>query len=81
METKLTLRLNKRVIERAKDYAHNQNISLSKMIESYLESLTRQKAAAAEISPLVESLSGVIQLDENYDYRKDYSHHLAEKYK
>ncbi len=81
METKLTLRLNKRVIDRAKDYAHIHNISLSKLIESYLESITKQKTAATEISPLVESLSGVIQLDENLDYRKDYSNYLAEKYK
>ena len=44
-------------------------------------SITKQKAVATEISPLVESLSGVIQLDENFNYRKDYSNHLAEKYK
>ena len=83
METKLTLtlRLNKRVIDRAKDYAHIHNISLSKMIESYLEAITKQKSVATEITPLVESLSGVIQLDENFDYRKDYSNYLTEKYK
>ena len=81
METKLTLRLNKRVIDSAKDYAHMHNISLSKMIEFYLESITKQKSVATEITPLVESLSGVIHLDENYDYRKDYSNYLTEKYK
>ncbi len=81
METKLTLRLNKRVIDMAKDYAHIHNISLSKMIESYLESITRQKSETAEITPLVESLSGVINLDENFDFRKDYSNYLTEKYK
>ena len=81
METKLTLRLNKRVIDRAKNYAHTHNISVSKMVESYLESITKQKALATEISPLVESLSGVIRLGENFDFRKDYSNYLAEKYK
>jgi len=81
METKLTLRLNKRIIDRAKDYAHIHNISLSKMIESYLESITKQRATATEISPLVESLSGVIKLTENFDYQKDYSNYLTEKYK
>jgi len=81
METKLTLRLNKKVIDRAKDYAHIHNISLSKMIESYLEAITKQKSVATEITPLVESLSGVIQLYENFDYRKDYSNYLTEKYK
>jgi len=81
METKLTLRLNKRVIDRAKNYAHNHNISISKIVESYLESITKQKTVATEISPLVESLSGVIKLDENFDLRKNYSNYLAEKYK
>ncbi len=81
METKLTLRLNKRVIERAKDYANNHNISLSKMIESYLEAITNQKPVSTEITPLVESLSGVIRLDENVDYRKVYTNYLTDKYK
>jgi hypothetical protein len=81
METKLTLRLNKRVIDRAKNYAHNNNISLSKVVESYLESITKPKTSATEISPLVESLSGVIILDETLDHKKDYSKYLAEKYK
>lgn len=81
METKLTLRLNKQVIERAKGYAHNHNISLSKVVESYLDSITKQRVVASEISPLVESLSGVIKLDENFDYRKDYSNYLSKKYK
>ena len=64
METKLTLRLNDGVIERAKIYAKSQRISLSKMIESYLDSLTREKDSEKKIpiTPLVESLSGVIVL-------------------
>jgi hypothetical protein len=30
---------------------------------------------------MVESLSGVIQLEKDYDYKKDYSDFLKEKYK
>ena len=40
METRLTIRLKKKVIERAKDYAQVHKISLSKLIEPYLESIT-----------------------------------------
>ena len=43
MGTKLTLRLNDNVIERAKIYARNHKVSLSKMIESYLDSVTKPK--------------------------------------
>lgn len=82
METKLTLRLNDNVIERAKVYARNHKISLSKMIESYLDSVTKQKEEKkTTITPLVESLSGVIDLPADFDYKKEYHDHLAEKYK
>lgn len=83
METKLTLRLNDSVIERAKIYAKSQRISLSKMIESYLDSLTREKDTENKISitPLVESLSGVINLPPDFDYKNEYADYLTEKYK
>lgn len=81
METKLTIRLKKSVIERAKIYARSHEISLSKMIESYLDSITKDKKMEIEITPLVESLSGVIDLPTDYDYKKDYTDYLIEKYK
>ncbi len=83
METKLTLRLNDNVIERAKVYARNHKISLSKMIESYLDNITAQREEKKEnsITPLVESLSGVIDLPADFDYKKEYGDYLAEKYK
>ncbi len=81
METKLTIRLKESVIERAKIYARSHKISLSKMIESYLDSITKDKKLDIEITPLVESLSGVIDLPADYDYKKDYTDYLIEKYK
>ena len=83
METKLTLRLNESVIEKAKIYAKSRKISLSKMIESYLDSLTRENKTDNKtiITPLVESLSGVIDLPSDYDYKKEYVDYLTEKYK
>jgi len=81
METKLTIRLKKRVIERAKDYAQVHKISLSKLVENYLESVTEQSAEEVEITPLVKSLSGVITLDDNDDLKNDYTNYLTEKYK
>ncbi len=82
METKLTLRLNDRVIEQAKKYAKERKISLSKMIESYLDSLTREKGPEKEtdITPLIESLSGVIDLPADFDYKKEYRDYLKKKF-
>jgi hypothetical protein len=81
METKLTIRLRKNVVEKAKEYAVRHNISLSKMIEIYLESLTDSRNKETETTPLVESLSGVIKIDSDFDYKKEYSNDLTEKYK
>jgi len=81
METKLTLRLKKSVIEKAKEYAHNHSISLSKMVEIYLESVTASREKEVGTTPLVESLSGVIELESDFDYKKEYSNYLTEKYK
>ncbi|NLB76826.1 MAG: hypothetical protein GX799_10245 [Crenarchaeota archaeon] len=64
MKTKLTLQLNKQVIDKAKNYARNHKTSVSKMVESYLELVTKHKSLAIEISPLVENLSGVITIKE-----------------
>ncbi len=81
METKLTLRLDKNVISSAKNYAQKHKISLSKMVESYLDSVTKNKSNDIEITPLVESLSGVVKLPEDFDFKKEYTDYLSEKYK
>ena len=80
MDTKLTLKLNKSIIDRAKEYAKGKNISLSKMIENYLQAVTNKQGKEIEISPLVESLTGVIRQKKS-DYKKDYTKYLSEKYK
>lgn len=81
MDTKLTLKLDKEIINRAKLYAESKKISLSKLIESYLQILTNESSTKDNISPLVESLSGVIELPKNYDDKDDYTDYLTQKYK
>lgn len=81
MNTKLTLNVDKSIIENAKKYASSHKISLSKLVESYLTSLTTKKRQEIKITPLVESLSGVIKLDPDFDYKKSYTDYLIEKYK
>ena len=81
MEKKLTISLDGAIIESAKDYAKLNNISLSKLIESYLTVLTKRKKNNSTITPLVESLSGVISLDDDFDVKDAYAEYLIEKYK
>lgn len=79
MNTKLTLNLNKSVIEQAKSYAKNNHVSLSKLIENYLDSLNRNNHSSDEISPLVASLTGVIPND-SVNEKKEYTDYLTKKY-
>jgi hypothetical protein len=81
MDTKLTLNVDKLVIEQAKEYAKSHKISLSQLIESYLSSIINKKNKEIEITPLVKSLSGVIKPEIDFDYKKSYVDYLTEKYK
>ena len=81
MNTKLTLSLDELVIKEAKKYAKSNKVSLSHLIESYLSSLLKNKSKNIEITPLVKSLSGVIDLDVDFDYKKNYADFLNKKYK
>ena len=79
MNTKLTLNLDKNIIDEAKSYAKKNQVSLSKLIENYLNSLVRTShKKTTRISPLVESLTGVISSE--MDERKSYRDYLSEKY-
>jgi len=81
MDKKLTLSLNQQIIDKAKKYAKSNGTSLSKMIESYFQTLTSKldKEDDIQISPLVESLCGVGELPENFEYKKARSKYLDKK--
>lgn len=82
MDTKLTLKLNDRIIKKAKKYASTHNTSLSRMVENYLQRiLSENEKEEDEITPLVKSLSGIVKLPNNYDSRKEYADFLSKKYK
>jgi len=80
MDTKLTIKIDSDVISRAKRYAQLRRTSLSKMVESFLDSVTKNEPDDIEITPLVKSLSGVIKLPESFDYKKERTDFLNKKY-
>lgn len=81
MDSKLTLKLNKTVIEKAKAYASEKKISLSRLIESYLQSITSaENEDDIEISSFVKSMSTGVSLPNDLDYKTKYSEHIIEKH-
>lgn len=85
MDAKLTLKLNKSVIEKAKRYALSHQKSLSRMIEAYLKSLVEKdkedSEGAIEISPFVKSMQTGVKLPADFDCKKAYEEYLTDKYK
>lgn len=81
MDTKLTLKLKDDSISRAKKYVSSIGTSLSAIVEDFFDGLTLQQYSEDfKYSPLVNELSGIIQLDENYDYEEAYASYLEHKY-
>lgn len=82
MNTKLTLTIEKEVIEIAKEYAKEKGQSLSEMVENYFKFVTgnRKKIGEKQLSPKVKKLRGVIKTDDNFDYKKILAEELSKKY-
>jgi hypothetical protein len=78
VETKLTLKLDKAIIQSVKKYAHNNNKSLSKLVELYFRNLVSEDDKKKKYSPLVEELSGVISEEDLQGL--DYVGYLEAKY-
>lgn len=86
MDTKLTLTLNKDVIEYAKKYAAYNQTSLSDLVENYFKALTASEPEMAykinlpSKTPIVDSLVGSAKSIEINDFRAEKTKRLEDKY-
>ncbi len=82
MNTKLTLTIEKEVIEIAKEYAKEKGQSLSGMVENYFKILTskKRKVNEKELSPKVRKLRGIIKTESNINYKEILTEELSKKY-
>ncbi len=74
-ETKLTVRIPRMLIEKAKEYAEQNHTTVTALIEAYLQQLPAQ--GTLKDAPIVMRLSGLLSQDISVD---DYHRHLEEKY-
>lgn len=81
MNTKLTLTIEQSVIEKAKLYAKKKGQSLSDIIENYLKVVAKdEEIENTQITPTVKSLKGSFKAPENFDYKKELTERLTDKY-
>ena len=82
MNTKLTLTIEKEVIDVAKVYAKEKGQSLSEMVENYFKILTSERGEFQErqLSSKVRKLRGIIRVDKNLNYQEILTEELSKKY-
>lgn len=83
METKLTLRMEEKIIKAAKKHAQQQGISLSKLVSGYLQVVSNKKTTASTFgpTPILSEITGVLhKTSKRKDLRPDYHKYLEEKY-
>jgi len=79
MNTKLTLRLDDRLIESAKEYSAKTGKSVSKIVSDLFVIIKNEKLKErSPVTPAVLSLKGILKGAELSE--KDYKKHLEEKY-
>ena len=82
MYTKLTLRMDTKLIEEAKRYAEEHGSSLSQLVAEYFAVLTAKDEGAEaferKLPPITRSLVGVLKESEYNP--EDYRRYLEDKY-
>lgn len=77
-QTKLTLRLDSHLIERAKRIARRQGKSVSKMVADYFRTLDSGERPDGQLPPLTRSLHGILAGSSLRE--EDYRRHLEKKH-
>jgi hypothetical protein len=74
-KTKLTLRIEKSVIELAKNYAHQHQTSLSQLVAEFFRTL--DAPGRTPQAPILDDLTGILPADVSLT---DYHTYLEQKY-
>lgn len=80
MTAKLTLTIEKTIIERAKAYAKGTAKSLSELIENYLESITSEKNTSKQLSPKLKKIVSAVKLPKDFDEKKELRAYFERKH-
>lgn len=81
MNTKLTLTLDKEVIEQAKKYASAKGRSLSEVVSNYFKFITESDDVPdLSLSPRTNKLKGILKVDSSFDYKKILDEERVKRY-
>ena len=80
MTTKLTLSVDRQVVQKAKRYARKQNKSLSQLVTNYLRHVTAEDRQVPDIDPIVLEIADEIPLDRLPELEEPKYRYLRDKY-
>jgi len=80
MTSKLTLTVEKNIIEKAKKYAKNTGRSLSELIENYLESIVEEPQSEYKLSPKLKKIVGKVKLPKDFDEKAELEEYYSKKH-
>lgn len=81
MDAKLTLKLDKQIIEQAKSFAKSNHTSLSSLVESFFARLLeKEQNPILSASPTVKELAGVLKVQHESELESLKEKYLVEKY-
>lgn len=81
MATKLTLRLDEKLIDRAKKVAKVKGVSLSRLVSDYFKSISSKQRQENAASPILSEISGILSSKaERKKLLKSYKKHIEDKY-
>jgi hypothetical protein len=79
MKSKLTLRLEEKLIKEAKEYAKSKNTSVSQLVADYFKAIeSRKSEGKPNYSPITSSLVGILKDGDISE--GDYKTYLEEKH-
>ena len=71
MDTKVTLSFNKEIVNQAKKYASDNNISLSRLIEFLLSKVTSESYQSLEDFPISEWVNQIAEGEAVYQTKRN----------
>ncbi len=80
MITKLTLTIDKKIIDAAKKHAKKNGKSLSALVENYLKTMTTREQSSERLSPKIESLIGVAKVGNDFNEKEEIGSMLIKKH-
>lgn len=80
MITKLTLTIDKKIIDAAKKHAKENGKSLSALVENYLKTMTTREGTSERLSPKIESLMGIAKVGSDFNEKEEMGSLLIKKH-